>query len=113
MTPDELRTWCLTLPGAREEFPFGPDASVFKVGKKVFAISRLAADGPLQVSVKGEPEINEQLRAAYEGVAPGWHLNKKHWNTVTVNDDVPDQQVKDLVEDSYDLVKPKARQRPR
>lgn len=108
MTPEDLRAYCLTLPGAREERPFGPDTAVFKVGRKVFAISRLEPD-PLEVSVKGEPELNEQLRAAYEAVRPGWHLNKRHWNTVTVNADVPDQQVKDLVEDSYDLVKPKRR----
>lgn len=106
MTADELRAYCLTLPGAREERPFGPDISVFKVGKKVFAISRLG-NTPLEVSVKGEPELNEQLREAYDGVRPGWHLDKRHWNTLTVNGDVPDQQVEDLIEDSFDLVKPK------
>ena len=110
MTPEELRAWCLSFPGATEERPFGPETTVFKVRGKMFAASRLEADGPLQVNLKGEPELNEQLREAYEWVAPGWHMNKRHWNTVTLNADVPDQQVKDLVEDSYDLVKPKRKQ---
>jgi predicted DNA-binding protein (MmcQ/YjbR family) len=71
----------------------------------MFALSMLAAE-PLKVSVKCDPALAEALRNDYEAVAPGWHLNKRHWITVTVGGDLPDQQVRDLVEDSYDLVKP-------
>jgi predicted DNA-binding protein (MmcQ/YjbR family) len=106
MTPDELRAWCLSLLGAEETFPFTPGLSVFKVGGKVFAISGLA-DAPLQVSVKIEPEIGETLRATHASVVPGYHLNKRHWVTVTLGGDLEDQRVRELVEDSYDLVKPK------
>jgi predicted DNA-binding protein (MmcQ/YjbR family) len=105
-TPDALRTFCLELPGAREEFPFSPGVSVFKVGARMFALSALASE-PLEVSVKCNPELGEALRNDYDAVAPGWHLNKRHWLTVTVGGDLPDAQVRDLVEDSYDLVKPK------
>lgn len=106
MTPDELRTWCLEMPGAEETFPFSATASVFKVGGKIFAISALA-DDPLSVSVKCEPELAEGLRSAYESIVPGYHLNKRHWITATIGRDVEDRVVRDLIEDSYDLVKPK------
>ena len=79
-----LRALCLSFPGAYEDFPFGPEHSVFKVEKKLFAISALGAS-PLKVSLKCEPELAEQLRASYpDCVAPGYHLNKRHWNTVTL-----------------------------
>ena len=98
-----LRAWCLSRAGATEEFPFGPETSVFKVAGKVFALSALERT-PLEVSVKCEPELAEQLRAGYPAVRPGYHLNKRHWNTVTLDGSLPDQLVCDLVEDSYDLV---------
>jgi predicted DNA-binding protein (MmcQ/YjbR family) len=104
MTPDELRARCLALPHAREEFPFGPRTSVFKVGGKMFALSSF--EEPLRVSVKCEPELGEQLRGTYESIAPGYHLNKRHWLTVTIDDSVPDDLVVALVEGSYDLVAP-------
>ena len=105
MTPEDLRSWCLARPGAEETFPFGPATSVFKVGGKIFAISALASV-PLDVSVKGEPELLETLRFSHESVVPGYHLNKRHWVTITLGGDVDDARVRDLVEDSYDLVKP-------
>jgi predicted DNA-binding protein (MmcQ/YjbR family) len=98
-----LRSSCLQLPGAVEEFPFGPETSVFKVAGKLFAISALDRT-PLEVSLKCEPELAEQLRAGYPAVRPGYHLNKRHWNTVTLDGSLSDQHVRDLVEDSYDLV---------
>ncbi|HZB06920.1 MAG TPA: MmcQ/YjbR family DNA-binding protein [Thermoleophilaceae bacterium] len=99
-----LRELCLSFAGAYEDFPFGPEHSVFKVEKKLFAISALAAT-PLKVSLKCEPELAEQLRASYpDCVAPGYHLNKRHWNTVTLNGALPDSMVHDMVEDSYDLI---------
>jgi predicted DNA-binding protein (MmcQ/YjbR family) len=106
MTPDELRAWCLSMPGAIEDFPFAPDVSVFKIAGKVFALSRLATD-PLKVSLKCEPTLGESLRESYDAIVPGYHLNKRHWLTITLNADAGDRMVCDLVQDSYDLVKPK------
>jgi predicted DNA-binding protein (MmcQ/YjbR family) len=103
MTPAALRRRCLALPGATEEFPFDAENSVFKVAGKIFAISRL--DGrPLRVSVKCDPGLAEQLRASYPAITPGYHLNKRHWNTIVLDGSVPDAMVRDLIEDSYDLV---------
>jgi predicted DNA-binding protein (MmcQ/YjbR family) len=104
----ELRSVCLSMPGASEQYPFGPATSVFKVGGKIFAIASLAAD-PLTVSVKCEPEIGELLRAGHDAIAPGYHLNKRHWITVTIGRDAPDSLIRDLIEDSYDLVRPRRR----
>ncbi len=103
MTATALRKWCLARPGATEEFPFGERVSVFKVAGKMFALSILD-DRPLKVSVKCEPELAQALRRSYEAVAPGYHLNKRHWNTITIDGSLPDQLVRDMVEDSYDLV---------
>jgi predicted DNA-binding protein (MmcQ/YjbR family) len=103
MDARELRRWCLEQPGAIEEFPFGPEHSVFKVGGKIFALSALDRT-PLEVSVKCEPELADQLRASYPEIRPGYHLNKRHWNTVTLDGSLSDQLVRELIEDSYDLV---------
>ncbi|WP_158891202.1 MmcQ/YjbR family DNA-binding protein [Amycolatopsis anabasis] len=105
MTPDELRAACLARRGAREEFPFPryPERSVFKVAGKVFAISSLRQE-PLRVSLKCDPELAEQLRAAYPAIEPGYRLNKRHWNTVLLDGSLPDELVRDLIEDSYDLI---------
>src|SRR5580704_561543 len=111
MDQHELKARCLALPGAVEEFPFGDEVSVFKVGGKMFAACRLDAR-PLQLSAKCEPELAVQLRAAHPAIAPGYHLNKRHWNTITLDGSLPDQIVTDLLVDSYDLVVaslPKAR----
>jgi predicted DNA-binding protein (MmcQ/YjbR family) len=93
----------MALPGAGEERPFGPETAVFKVAGKIFAISRLQAR-PLQVSLKCEPALAEQLRAAHTAIAPGYHLNKRHWNTVTLDGSLPTGLVEAMIEDSYDLV---------
>jgi predicted DNA-binding protein (MmcQ/YjbR family) len=103
VNPRELRDCCLGHPGAAEEFPFGEVTSVFKVAGKIFALAALDR-APLAVSVKCEPELAEQLRHTYPAIRPGYHLNKRHWNTVTVDGSLPDQLVRDLIEDSYDLV---------
>jgi predicted DNA-binding protein (MmcQ/YjbR family) len=99
----ELRAWCLDQPGAVEEFPFGPEHSVFKVAGKMFALSALER-APLEVSVKCEPDLAVALRDSYEAIRPGYHLNKRHWNTITLDDRLADQLVRDMIEDSYDLV---------
>jgi predicted DNA-binding protein (MmcQ/YjbR family) len=103
MDGNELRTLCLGLPGAVEDFPFGDEVSVFKVGGKMFAASHLDEE-PLQVSVKCDPEFAVTLRAEYPAVAPGYHLNKRHWNTITLDGSLSDQMVTDLLGDSYELV---------
>ena len=103
MTPEELRRYCLSMPGAVEEFPFSEGVSVFKVGGKMFALSPLARE-PLEVSVKCEPDLAVGLRDAHAAIRPGYHLNKRHWNTVAVDGSLDDAMVRDMVEDSYDLV---------
>ncbi len=103
MTADELRDHCLSFPGAEETFPFGPENSVFKVSGKIFALSRLDAE-PLRVSLKCEPGLATQLRESHAAVQPGYHLNKRHWNTVTLDGTVADEMIRDMVEDSYDLI---------
>ena len=103
MDQHELKARCLALPGASEEFPFGDEVSAFKVGGKMFALCSLDAQ-PLQLSVKCEPDLAVQLRAAHSAIVPGYHLNKRHWNTITLDGSLPDQMVTDLLGDSYDLV---------
>src|SRR5712672_1598220 len=103
MTSEELRDHCLSFLGSEEEFPFGPETSVFKVASKIFALSRLA-ESPARVSLKCDPVLAEQLRAAHPAVLPGYHLNKRHWNTVIIDGSVSEQMLKDMIEDSYDLV---------
>jgi predicted DNA-binding protein (MmcQ/YjbR family) len=108
-----LRDLCLTHHGSEETFPFGFETSVFKVAGKVFALSRLDGD-PLSVSLKCEPLLAQQLRTAHPCITPGYHLNKRHWNTVVLDGSLPEQMIADMVEDSYDLVVSKlsrARQR--
>jgi predicted DNA-binding protein (MmcQ/YjbR family) len=93
----------LGLPGAREEFPFRPELSVFKVGEKIFALSTLAEE-PLRVSIKCDPGLGEQLRATYPSIVAGYHLNKRHWLTITTDGSVADALVTDLIYGSYELV---------
>ncbi|MEV4684967.1 MmcQ/YjbR family DNA-binding protein [Streptomyces kurssanovii] len=103
MKAQQLRAFCLEFNAAVEEFPFGPETSVFKVLGKMFALSALDAV-PLTVNLKCDPDLAVRLRADHPGViVPGWHMNKRHWNTVTVGR-LPDRLVRELVEDSYDLV---------
>ena len=103
VTARGLKKLCLGFPGASETFPFGEVSSVFKVEGKLFAISALRSS-PLRVTLKCEPELAEQLRAAHSAIVPGYHLNKRHWNTVTLDRSVSDEMVRDMVEDSYDLI---------
>ncbi|MFG7943988.1 MmcQ/YjbR family DNA-binding protein [Streptomyces cacaoi] len=105
MTPSELQQHCLAQNAAWEDHPFPgmPELSTFKVKDRIFAFSSLDAQ-PLTVSLKCEPELAVSLRAAHPAIAPGWHLNKRHWNTVTLDGSLPDTMVRELIEDSYDLV---------
>lgn len=103
MDSAELRDHCLAFLGSAEEFPFGPDTSAFKVAGKIFALSRLG-EQPLRVSLKCDPALAERLRRTHAGVIPGYHLNKRHWNTVIIDGALSDEILSDMVEDSYDLV---------
>ncbi len=89
MDADALRDLCLGFTGAVEERPFGPETSTFKVSGKIFAISALDRQ-PLDVSLKCEPELSEQLRATYPEIIPGYHLDKRHWNTLKLDGSLPD-----------------------
>lgn len=102
MDLDQLRRACLARPEAIEDTPFGPGALVFKVRDKMFALIGSDED-PLTISLKCEPELAAVLRETLEAVAPGYHLNKRHWITVTVGG-VADDELVGWIEDSYDLV---------
>lgn len=108
MTPDALLEFCLSLPQAVETFPFGEETSVFKTGGngKIFALSSLGGE-PLAVSLKCDPEESEALRAEFPQITPGYHLNKRHWITVVLDGDVPDDLVEQLIRGSHALVRPK------
>lgn len=103
MKADELRECCLSFTGSEETFPFNPETSVFKVGGKMFALSRLDEES-LRVSLKCEPRLAEALRESHAAVIPGYHLNKRHWNTVILDGSLADEAVREMIEDSYDLV---------
>ena len=103
-----LKRACLSFPGSFEDFPFGPDASVFKVragaGRaKMFALANLNARR-LKVALKCEPALAEQLRAAHPEITGAYHLNKRHWNDVDCTGALDDATITDMIEDSYDLV---------
>ncbi|SRR6266496_1029361 len=103
MRAADLKKICLGLPGVREEFPFDEANSVFKVAGKMFALSALRAR-PLRVNLKCDPDLAVQLRRQYPAITAGYHMNKRHWNTVVLDDSVPDRLVREMIEDSYDLV---------
>lgn len=101
-----VRAYCIDLPDVREEYPFDsvPKVCTFKVSGKIFLLSALTGPLPLQISVKCDPEIALALRATYPAIVPGYHLNKRHWNTVTIDGTVPDDLVLEMIQDSFDLV---------
>ncbi len=106
MNIETLREYCLAKPGAEETLPFGPDTLVFKVGGKAFLLTGLdTAD--LRFNVKCDPDRAIELREEYSCVLPGWHMNKKHWNTIVVDGSVPVRLLKEWIDHSYDLVKPR------
>ncbi len=102
MDPTELREFLLAFRGVTEEQPFGPDVVVYKVMGKMFALT--AYQSPLTINLKCEPQLARQLREKYEAVNPGYHMNKKHWNTVTVDGTMPKARFQDLVKHSYNRV---------
>jgi predicted DNA-binding protein (MmcQ/YjbR family) len=103
MDPEIVREHCLNKRGVDEGFPFDESTLVFKVGGKMFCLMALKRV-PLSINVKCDPERAEELRAHHEGVEPGYHMNKKHWNTVLLESDVTDEQMRAFIDDSYELV---------
>ena len=102
---EELRTYCLLKQGATESLPFGPETLVFKVGGKIFLLVGLNQVDELSFNVKCDPEYAVALREEFEHtVMPGYHMNKKHWNTVYCNRQLNDERIRQLIDHSYDLV---------
>ena len=99
----EFREYCLTKPGVSEETPFGPDVLVFKVAGKMFALAALD-EVPTTVNLKCDPDLALDLRDRYEQVSPGYHMNKKHWNTVEIASGIPDVELRKMIDHSYELV---------
>ncbi len=103
MNIEEFREYCLSLPGATEDFPFDEVTLVFKIGGKMFALTDL--NGPFWVNLKCDPERAVSLRESYSSVRPGYHMNKTHWNTVEIDGSVSDKMLMEWIEHSYYLVR--------
>ena len=99
----QFREYCLSKPRATEGTPFGPDVLVFKVGGKIFALAALD-EVPTTANLKCDPDLALDFRDRYEQVTPGYHMNKKHWNTVEIDTDIPDAELRKMIDHSYDLV---------
>jgi predicted DNA-binding protein (MmcQ/YjbR family) len=98
-----FREYCLSKPYATEGTPFGPDVLGFKVSGKMFALAALD-QMPATVNLKCDPDLALELRDRYEQVRPGYHMNKKHWNTVEIETGIPDPELRTMIDHSYDLV---------
>jgi predicted DNA-binding protein (MmcQ/YjbR family) len=103
MDLESFREYCLKKRGATEGMPFGEDVLVFKVGGKMFALASLD-NVPATANLKCDPDLALELRDRYEQVRPGYHMNKKHWNTVELGAGVPDAELRKMIDHSYDLV---------
>jgi len=101
MNIEEIREYCLSKSGAIECFPFGDNTLVFKVSGKIFALVSLEER---QINLKCDPELAIELREQYESVIPGYHMNKKYWNTILLNGTLPDKSIKEWIDLSYKLV---------
>jgi len=106
MNIEILREYCLSKPHAEEGFPFGEDTLVFKVNRKIFLLVGLSSE-PLQFNVKCSPDKALELREQYPCVVPGYHMNKRHWNTIVVDGSVSSKLLKEWIDESYQLVKGK------
>jgi len=103
MNIEILREYCLSKKDVTESFPFGDDTLVFKRSGKIFLLANL--DGDLSVNIKCDPALAIELRERYYSVVPGYHMNKKHWNTVMLDGSIPDSEVFEWIDHSYDIVK--------
>jgi predicted DNA-binding protein (MmcQ/YjbR family) len=99
----QFREYCLSKQRATEETPFGPDTLVFKVGGKIFAIAPLD-EVPARANLKCDPDLALELRDRYEQVRPGYHMNKKHWNTIEIEGGIPEVEIRKMIDHSYELV---------
>ena len=99
----DVGAYCLSLPDAEETYPFGPQVTVFKVGGKMFAVVP-AEERPETITLKCDPERAIILRQDFPEIVPGYHTNKRHWNTIDLRGKVPEELVKDLIRHSYELV---------
>ncbi len=97
-----LREYCMAKKGVTESFPFGDDTLVFKAGSKIFALVNL--DGELSINLKCDPAFAIELRERYSSVTPGYHMNKKHWNTVFLDGSISDKEVFSWIDHSYNLI---------
>ena len=98
----------LSKPGAGESMPFGPDVLVYKVGGKMFALA-IPDDFPPRINLKCDPERAIDLRDRFPSILPGYHMNKKHWNTILLDGSVPATLIREMIDHSYSLVAPKRR----
>lgn len=105
MNIESLREYCISKPEAEECFPFGEDTLVFKRKGKIFALVNL--EGDLGINLKCDPSFALELREKYPSVTPGYHMNKKHWNTINIDGSIPDNEIFSWIDHSYDLVKGK------
>jgi predicted DNA-binding protein (MmcQ/YjbR family) len=103
MTHKQVEEYLLSMPNARLDYPFGENPAVYKVKDKMFALVSEKKE-PLQISLKCDPQLAETLRQKYETVMPGYHLNKKHWNTIVLTGQLDWDEIKGLIRHSYDLV---------
>lgn len=103
MNIEIIREHCVSKEGTEECFPFGDDTLVYKVRGKIFALINLTGD--LTVNLKCNPSLALELREKYTAVTPGYHMNKKHWNTIAVDGSIPDKEILKWIDHSYDLVK--------
>ena len=112
MTKQEIIDYCLTFPAAYEDYPFDDTTTLIRHGanKKMFALVD-HLDGKLHATLKCDPLKADFLRSIFKSVIPGYHMNEQHWNTVFVDGDVPIAELHDMIQHSYDLVKPKQRKR--
>ena len=103
MNIEALREYCLSKKAVTEDFPFGESTLVFRVKNKIFLLVSLDAS-PLQFNAKCEPDKAVELREQYDAVRPGYHMNKKHWNTVVIDGSISTVLIKEMINDSYDLI---------
>ena len=103
MDLESFREYCLSKPGATEDMPFGEDVLVFRVGGKMFALASLD-EIPATANLKCDPDLALELRDRYEQVRPGYHMSKKHWNTVEIDNGIPDAELHKMIDHSYELV---------
>ena len=99
----QFREYCLRKPCASEGTPFGPDVLVFKVGGRIFALASLD-EVPARANLKCDPDLALELRDRYKQVTPGYHMNKKHWNTVEIDTGIPDADLRKMIDHSYELI---------